>query len=107
MIVDLNRIGSVPRDRLGSWKSLKHWIASTVLTLAATASTSPAHVFISRTERTGAYPAYPGNGWVGEAFLNLPDAAAQSLLTAENYVRNKHVQPDFTFRTPWIDFPAG
>lgn len=53
----------------------------------------------------GAYPPYPGSGWIGEAYLNIPDDNVENLLTVESYVRNH--EPDFTFRTSWIDFPAG
>lgn len=64
-----------------------------------------AHTFVSQTFRAGAYPSYPGAGWVGEAFLNLPDESAVDLRSAEAFVAGR--QPDFTFRTEWIDFPAG
>lgn len=67
--------------------------------------TARAHVFIFEFYRVGAYPPYDGSGWVGEAFLNIPDASAIHLLAAEAYVANR--TPDFTFRTDWIDFPAG
>jgi len=82
------------------------------LILAATAvercfEPCSAHVFISRNDRVGAYPAYPGQGWRGEAYLDLPDTAVNSLLSVESYLRTHSVVPDFTFRTPWIDFPAG
>jgi len=59
-----------------------------------------AHVFISRNDRVGAYPAYPGAGWRCEAYLNLPETAARTLLSAESYLRTNPVAPDFTFRTP-------
>lgn len=64
-----------------------------------------AHPFIPQESRAGAYPNDPGEGWVGEAFMNLPDQAAAHLLAAEQYVVGR--TPDFTFRTQWIDFPAG
>jgi len=64
-----------------------------------------AHPNVPQADRAGAYPDYPGNGWVGEAFLNLPDDAVQHLLLAEQYVLGR--TPDFTFRTQWIDFPMG
>ncbi len=64
-----------------------------------------AHVFIFDTYRVGAAPAYDGSGWICEAYLNIPEASAAHLIAAENYVVER--PPDFTFRTPWIDFPAG
>lgn len=70
-------------------------------------SSAWAHVFIPAPLRAGAYPPWPGGGWVGEAFLNLPAESAVHLIAAENYVETSGVQPDFTFRTDWIDFPAG
>jgi len=64
-----------------------------------------AHIFIFSVWRAGAPPQYEGNGWFGEAFLNIPDANTNVLTSAENYVVD--LEPDFTFRTDWIDFPAG
>lgn len=68
------------------------------------APTAIGHIFIFEFFRVGAYPPYQGSGWRGEAF-QIPNADADHLLTAEAYVDKR--QPDFTFRTPWIDFPAG
>lgn len=68
-------------------------------------ATVSAHPFVPQDQRVGAFPDYDGSGWVGEAFLNLPDDAAEHLLVAEQYVIGR--TPDFTFKTQWIDFPAG
>lgn len=76
-----------------------------VVALCAIPNVAPAHEFVSRLSRSGAFPPEPGTGWYGEAYLNLPLDAAANLLTAENYADT--VEPDFTFRTEWIDFPAG
>lgn len=64
-----------------------------------------AHIFIFEDWREGACAQHDGAGWFAEVFLNIPDASALNLLTAESYVASR--QPDFTFHTPWIDFPAG
>ncbi|GJM23708.1 MAG: hypothetical protein DHS20C16_01230 [Phycisphaerae bacterium] len=37
--------------------------------------------------------------------MNIPDASAITLLNAEIYIANR--SPDFTFKTTYIDFPAG
>jgi len=63
------------------------------------------HVQITNLFRVGAAPNYAGSGWLGQCFLNLPDDAVGSLLQAEAYADK--ILPDFTFRTDWIDFPAG
>ena len=63
------------------------------------------HFFVPRDQRAGAFPPRPGTGWKGEAFLNIPLESATHLLSVEFYVEGR--TPDFTFRTPWIDFPAG
>ncbi|MEK6677328.1 MAG: hypothetical protein AABZ47_16960 [Planctomycetota bacterium] len=55
--------------------------------------------------RSGAMPAYDGSGWLGECFLNIPAESATDLIAAERHVLGR--VPDFTFRTDWIDFPAG
>jgi len=64
--------------------------------------------------REGGYPPYEGAGWVAKVYLNLPlpdppeDTSEQdlgTLIEAEAYVAE--ATPDFTFRTDWIDFPAG
>lgn len=64
-----------------------------------------AHFFVVSGDRVGPSPTGVGSGWVGEAFLNIPDESATELLTSEIYILNR--QPDFTFRTTFIDFPAG
>ncbi len=46
-----------------------------------------------------------GQGWQAELFLNIPDNQMTNLLTVERYVKRR--TPDLTFRTNWIDFPAG
>jgi hypothetical protein len=67
-----------------------------------------AHVFVPASARAGAYPKSEGLGWIGEVYLGLPDAAAIHLLAAEAYIDGPPArEPDFTFRTDWIDFPAG
>ena len=71
----------------------------------AALSQARAHILVSRGDRVGAYPAYDGSGWVAEVFLNIPGTSASSLLAAESHADS--TTPDFTFRTPWIDFPAG
>lgn len=73
--------------------------------LAWGAASADAHVFLFEAYRAGAMPPYEGGGWVGAAYLNIPSASAAHLLTAEAYIANR--PPDFTFRTNWIDFPAG
>jgi hypothetical protein len=69
------------------------------------ASTVRGHVFVPQDTRAGGYPKYPGDGWVGEVYLNLPANAAINTIQAEIYIEGK--TPDFTFRTRWIDFPSG
>ncbi len=64
-----------------------------------------AHVFVPKTFRLGAFPPYEGSGWEAEVYLNIPDASAEHLLIAENWIASR--APDFTFLTDWIDFPAG
>ena len=119
--------------------------------VALAAGVAEAHVFVSYLHRQGAYPPHDGAGWLGEAFLNVPNfdldhhALLQGCLTganrayagdcrggdmdrdgdvdlrdfgrlqaafhdahllhAQRYVADR--EPDFTFRTDWIDFPAG
>lgn len=67
-----------------------------------------AHPFVPQVHRIGTYPDYDGNGWFGEAFLHIPEppeGTVFNLLYVDNYVTGR--TPDFTFRTPWIDFPSG
>ncbi len=73
--------------------------------LAVGVERARAHVFIFEFYRVGAYPPTEGTGWSAEAFLNIPDESAIHLLAVESYVAFQ--SPDFTFRTDWIDFPAG
>ncbi len=71
----------------------------------ATSFSAHAHVFVENDQRTGAIPPYEGGGWVCEAFLGIPDDDASHLLSAEAYVSKR--TPNLTFKTEWIDFPAG
>ena len=68
-------------------------------------TTATAHVFILEHYRLGSFPPYDGSGWVVEAFTDIPDESASNLIVAERYISER--EPDFTFRTDWIDFPAG
>lgn len=80
------------------------------LALAAAGSVpapAPAHVFVFEHYRAGTFPSYPGSGWVAEAYLHIPDDQAAHLVSAERYIDDNGIPPDFTFRTAWIDFPAG
>ncbi len=82
------------------------WVALRAAAFSATlVGTLHAHPFVSQAYRAGACPAHDGNGWIGEAFLNIPESSATELRTADSYVMGR--TPDFTFRTPLIDFPAG
>lgn len=63
------------------------------------------HFFVVTADRVGASPAAEGSGWYAEVFLNIPEESAAQLLGAEAYIAVR--EPDFTFRTPYIDFPAG
>jgi len=76
-----------------------------VVAVAVIAGAAHAHVFVSGADRAGAFPAYDGSGWVAAVYLNIPGPSAESLIAAEAYADG--VAPDFTFKTPWIDFPAG
>jgi len=69
------------------------------------AAWTTAHDLVNKEFRVGAYPPTPGTGWLGEAFLGLPDDIAERLSRAEDWSGER--TPDFTFRTDWIDFPAG
>ena len=81
------------------------WCAVVLTTLFPATAITRAHIYIPQDRRAGAYPDYEGGGWKAEVFLNIPDESAIHLIAAENYVEDR--QPDFTFRTDWIDFPAG
>lgn len=74
---------------------------------AALASGAPAaaHFFVSPLDRVCVSPDAPGSGWFAEVFLDIPDQWAGSLLSAEAYVAG--LPPDFTFRSAYVDFPAG
>lgn len=80
------------------------WIVL-ICAVGSLTSLAAGHVFIAKYNRVGGYPKDPGEGWYVEVFLNLPDTAVHNSITAETYIAA--VEPDFTFRTPWIDFPAG
>lgn len=80
-------------------------VASVFLLAMVGLPASFGHPFVPQDTRAGAYPDYPGAGWRGEVFLNLPAESAEHLLVAEQYVIGR--TPDFTFQTQWIDFPAG
>lgn len=69
------------------------------------ATPSFAHLFILETQRSGAAPCQIGTGWVAECFYAIPDDAAANLLAAEAHV--SEASPTFTFRTQFIDWPAG
>lgn len=79
--------------------------AAAALLLAMALPRANAHILVSRRDRVGAFPAYEGSGWVAEVFLNIPGTSAAHLLAAESYANT--TTPDFTFKTAWIDFPAG
>jgi len=83
-------------------------LANTATVVLVLTGLLAAHPFIPQTHRIGTYPAYYGNGWSGEAFLTIPEPPAGQpfhLLYVESYVAGRTA--DFTFRTPWIDFPSG
>jgi len=64
-----------------------------------------AHFYVPQDLRSGAYPAYPGQGWIGEVWLNLPNEDVEHLLVAEQHMNSRPA--DFQFKTQWIDFPMG
>ncbi|MGB0716687.1 MAG: hypothetical protein ACPGXK_12460, partial [Phycisphaerae bacterium] len=64
-----------------------------------------AHVFVSPDFQQGPNPLYEGTGWMAEAYLEIPDESAGNLFAAEAWSASR--SPDLTFRTDWIDFPAG
>lgn len=101
----ISAIASREGGRGAPERRLRWWFGPVVLTGLLLVMPAQAHVFIPQTERAGAYPAYAGDGWRGEVYLNLPDDAATNTITAENYIQGR--KPDFTFSTHWIDFPAG
>ena len=80
---------------------------SSILALyfGAVSTVAQAHIFINGGWRLGAIPPDDGPGWTADVYLNIPEASAEHLLQAEQYVAT--VQPDFTFATEWIDFPEG
>ncbi len=75
------------------------------LTLATVFQRANGHWNVFLYSRAGAPPTYRGGGWLAECFLNIPDPSAGDLILAERHAASR--QPDFTFRTDWIDFPAG
>jgi len=79
--------------------------ATTAACLLAACAPVSAHFFVSPLDRLCASPETPGVGWRAEVFLGIPDNWAGSLLSAETYVAG--LAPDFTFKTPYVDFPAG
>jgi len=79
--------------------------AAAAVLYAAVLPRADAHILVSRRDRAGASPPYEGSGWVAEVYLNIPSPSAATLLTAESYADT--TIPDFTFKTAWIDFPAG
>lgn len=91
----------------GNPSRVRFWFACIAL-VTAVAGSAAAHPFIPQTFRVGTYPDHDGSGWFGDAFLHLPEpppGTAFNLLYVEAYVVGR--TPDFTFRTPWIDFPSG
>jgi len=76
-----------------------------VLAVCACVSLAAAHWDVFGRERIGAAPPRNGAGWYGECFLGIPDESASNLFLAEHFVEGR--VPDFTFKTDWIDFPAG
>ncbi|MCP4246078.1 MAG: hypothetical protein GY778_03425 [bacterium] len=75
------------------------------LALMGWSAPARAHFFVLEGDRVGAAPAYDGGGWLAEVYLNIPEESIGQLITVEAYVAG--LTPDFTFRTEWIDFPAG
>lgn len=76
-----------------------------VAALVVLAGSASAHFFVEQRERVGPTPKDPGHGWLAEVFLDIPDSSAVTLLNAEIYIAGR--TPDFTFKTTYIDFPAG
>ena len=71
-----------------------------------------AHIFICPAPylgcpvfQVGTAPLTDGQGWLCEAYVDLPNESAMHLITAEQYA-NTH-EPDVTFQTHWIDYPPG
>ncbi len=109
---------SRPRVIQGMFEAVRHYFSAKLrcqalavqllLVIAMLPSGMPeanAHIFVPKANRAGAYPPHEGAGWIGSAWLNLPDSAVVTTITAEKYIEGR--EPDFTFRTDWIDFPAG
>ncbi len=83
-------------------------IAGPDTTVADAPDPTPAHVIVLEEDRDGVVPGMEvGAGWRGEVFLDIPEEEVETynLLGAESFVSD--LKPDFTFRTDWIDFPAG
>ena len=75
------------------------------LGLLCTSAAIVADTLVEVHKRVGGYPDYDGSGWLGEVWLNVPETSSIFLTGAEQYAATR--APDFTFRTAWIDFPAG
>jgi hypothetical protein len=69
------------------------------------ASLAQAHFSVPVVDRVAAAPSTPGTGWLATVYLNVPDINTSSIISAEAYIAT--VEPDFTFRCSYIDFPAG
>lgn len=88
--------------------SLARRIAVAALSVLAVNQAVPiagAHFFVVEADRVGHAPTEAGNGWFAEVFLNLSDSEAEFLLSAEAAIADR--EPDFTFFSTHIDFPAG
>ncbi len=86
-----------------AYRPLIAWFACALGMFPAQATRADTFVFAD--SRAGAYPPYDGQGWIGEVYLDIPDDFAIHLVAAEIYIDGR--TPDLTFRTDWIDFPAG
>ncbi len=80
-------------------------ISCFVVALTMATNIGSAHFFVEQRDRVGPSPQVLGNGWLAEVYLDIPDASAVALLNAEIFIADR--TPDFTFRTTYIDFPAG
>ncbi len=105
MVRPKRRIAMIQVFNISKTRSRLIPISGFVLALAMASNAVWAHFFVEQRDRVGPSPQVPGHGWFAEMFLNIPDGSAITLLNAEIYVADK--SPDFTFRTTYIDFPAG